>query len=314
MSAIPDALAAELAPAAPVPSPTPDDAEAPVPGPRHASSGSLPTRVLSWALLLAAATYFVFPFFALARFAFQRVPVILLDWSKIFDKWTVGSLFDAFNDVQFGASLWLSVRLAVGAIVLTLGLMLPTAMWVHLRIPSARGIVETLTVLPYVVPPIALVVGVIGAYKEALPWFFNGRYVLVPFYAILAMPFTYRSLDAGLRAIDLRTLVDASRSLGAGWGTTMFRVLMPNMRVALLTSSFLTATVVLGEYTMASLMGFSFPGRTTLPVFTANLGLSNAFAGFALGLVTLLATVVFLAVVTFLTGRRGSAAHPARGI
>ncbi len=52
----------------------------------------------------------------------------------------------------------------------------------------------------------------------------------MPFYAILAMPFTYRSLDAGIRAIDLRTLVDASRSLGAGWFTTMFRVLVPNMR------------------------------------------------------------------------------------
>ena len=77
---------------------------------------------------------------------------------------------------------------------------------------------------------------------------------LIPFYTVLAMPFTYRALDAGLRAIDLRTLVDASRSLGAGWTTTMFRVLVPNLRSALLTSAFLTATVVLGEFTMASLM------------------------------------------------------------
>ena len=83
--------------------------------------------------------------------------------------------------------------------------------------------------LPYVVPPIALVVGVIGAYRDTAPWFFTSRYSLIPFYAVLAMPFTYRSLDAGLRAIDLRTLVDASRSCGAGWFTTMFRVLVPNL-------------------------------------------------------------------------------------
>ena len=150
------------------------------------------------------------------------------------------------------STLWLSFKLALGAIVVTLALMLPTAMWVHLRIPKARGIVETLTVLPYVVPPIALVVGVIGAFQDtARRGSISSNYLLVPFYAVLAMPFTYRSLDAGIRAIDLRTLVDASRSLGAGWFTTMFRVLVPNMRVALLTSAFLTATVVLGEFTMA---------------------------------------------------------------
>ncbi len=84
--------------------------------------------------------------------------------------------------------------------------------------------------LPYVVPPIALVVGVIGAYQDTAAVVLQQQYVLIPFYAVLAMPFTYRSLDAGLRAIDLRTLVDASRSLGAGWTTTMFRVLVPNMR------------------------------------------------------------------------------------
>ena len=82
--------------------------------------------------------------------------------------------------------------------------------------------------LPYVVPPIALVVGVAGTFRDAralVPQLASCR--LIPFYSVLAMPFTYRALDAGIRAIDLRTLVDASRSLGAGWGTTLFRVLSP---------------------------------------------------------------------------------------
>ena len=258
--------------------------------------------IASWVFLIAMTTFFVFPLLAMARFAFQRVPTVLLGWSTLFDKWTVGSLTRAFEDPQFGEALWLSVRLAFGTIVVTLALMLPTAMWVHLRIPKARGLVETLTVLPYVVPPIALVVGVIGAYRDSAPWFFTSRFSLVPFYAVLAMPFTYRALDAGLRAIDLRTLVDASRSCGAGWTTTMFRVLIPNLRVSLLTSAFLTATVVLGEFTMAALMG-----RLTLQTFT------NQFAGrepqgaFALGLLTLVVVTGLLALVTVLTRKRGDA-------
>jgi putative spermidine/putrescine transport system permease protein len=288
-------------------------AEAVEPPSRTSAGGQrLGSRVAGVVLLLVAAAFFLFPFYALARASFQRVPTVVLGASNLFDKWTWDALFQAFRDPAFGDSLVLSTQIAAGAIVITIGLMLPTAVWVHLRIPKARGLVETLTVLPYVVPPIALVVGVFGAFKETTPWFFNSRFALVPFYAVLAMPFTYRSLDAGLRAIDLRTLVDASRSLGAGWGTTLLRVLMPNLRVALLTSSFLTVTVVMGEYTMASLMGFSAPGKTTLPVFTALIGQSG-FNGLALGFATLVLTTVLLAAVTFATGRRGAAAA-ARGI
>jgi putative spermidine/putrescine transport system permease protein len=288
----------------------PTEAVAPPPG--IGTSGRGPARVAAWAFLLVTALYFLFPFFSLARASFQRVPTVVLGANNLFDKWTWDALFKAYRDPQFGGALWLSTQIAAGAILLTIGLMLPTAVWVHLRLPRARGLVETLTVLPYVVPPIALVVGVFGAFKDPTPWFFNSRYALIPFYAVLAMPFTYRALDAGLRAIDLRTLVDASRSLGAGWGTTLLRVLMPNLRVALLTSAFLTATVVMGEYTMASLMGFSAPGKLTLPVFTANIGQSG-FNGLALGFATLVLTTILLAIVTFITGRRGAAAA-ARGI
>jgi ABC-type Fe3+ transport system permease subunit len=46
-------------------------------------------------------------------------------------------------------------------------------------------------------------------------------------YVVLAMPFAYRSLDSGLRSFDLRTLVDASRSLGGGWVGTLWRALHP---------------------------------------------------------------------------------------
>jgi putative spermidine/putrescine transport system permease protein len=296
------AIAPEVAPV------IPELPEAPVPGPRQRGRRNPLTSIASWLFLVAVATYFIFPLLAMARFAFQRVPVILFGWSTLFERWTWDGLFTAFRDESFGPTLWLSARLALGTIALTLALMLPTAMWVHLRLPSARGAVETLTVLPYVVPPIALVVGVIGAYKDSTPWFFNSALSLIPFYAVLAMPFTYRSLDAGLRAIDLRTLVDASRSLGAGWGTTMFRVLVPNMRTSLLTASFLTATVVMGEFTMAQLTG-----KFTLPVFQAQFYLREVQGGIALGLVTLLATTLLLAFVTFLTRRRGVAAAPVAG-
>ena len=260
----------------------------------------------SWVLLVVSAAYFFLPLVALARFSFQRVPVALLGWSNLFDRWTWDGMLAALRDPGFGPALWLSVRLALGAIVLTLGLLLPTALWVHLRAPFARGLVEVMSVLPYVVPPIALVVGVTGAFRDAAPWFIRSDLSLIPFYTVLAMPFTYRALDAGLRAIDLRTMVDASRSLGAGWTTTMFRVLVPNLTSALISSAFLTATVVLGEFTIASLLL-----KDTLPAFNQQLVLREVQGGFAVGLLTLLVTTILLALITLLTRRRSAAAETA---
>ncbi len=262
--------------------------------------------VSGWLLLLLAAAYFLLPLLALARFSFQRVPVALLGWHNLFDNWTLDGLLDALHDPGFGPALWLSVRLAIGAIILTLGLLLPTALWVHLRAPKARSLVEVLSVLPYVVPPIALVVGVTGAFRDLAPWFIRSDLSLIPFYTLLAMPFTYRALDAGISAIDLRTLVDASRSLGAGWTTTTLRVLVPNLASALISSAFLTATVVLGEFTIASLLL-----KETLPMFNLQISQREVQGGFALGLLLLLVSTIFLALITLLTRRRGSTAETA---
>jgi hypothetical protein len=65
----------------------------------------------------------------------------------------------------------------------------------------------------------------------------------------------------------------------------------------------------MGEFTMAQLMG-----KFTLPVFQAQFYLREVQGGLALGLATFVVTTLLLALVTFLTRRRGAAASIARGI
>jgi putative spermidine/putrescine transport system permease protein len=202
-------------------------------------------------VLITSAIFFLAPLLSMTRFALQRVPMPLLTWSTLFDKWSLGALTDSFKEPSFGPTLLLSLRLALGTVIVTIGLLLPTALFVHLKLPKARPIVEFLTVLPYVVPPIALVAGVSGFFRPNAKWFLNSDYSLVPFYVVMALPFTYRAIDSGIRAIDVQTLVDASRSLGASWPATLRRVLLPNLTASIVSSGFLTAAVVLGEFTIA---------------------------------------------------------------
>ena len=247
-------------------------------------------------VLIAAAIFFFAPIISTARQALQKVPMPLLTWSTLFDKWSLDPLWGVADDDLFWPALKLSLKLAIATVLITLTLLLPTALYVHLRLPRARPLVEFLTVLPYVVPPVALAAGVAAFYRANARWFFTWTWALVPFYVVMALPFSYRAIDAGIKAIDVRTLVDASRSLGAGWPTTFRRALLPNLSSALISASFLTATVVLGEFTIAVTLA-----KQTFPTFSFEYFGRDPQGGVALALLTLMMTTFLLGVLTLLT-------------
>lgn len=256
------------------------------------------TRVFPVLVLLLHALFFLAPLLTLARFALQNVPAFLLGRKTLFKKWSLEPLTMAFDHPAFWPALKLSLQLALGTVAVTLLLLVPTAIWVHLRVPKARAIVEFFTVLPYMIPAIALVAGII-VIKPHARWFLNSDFSLVPFYVVLSLPFTYRSIDAGLRAIDLKTLVDASRSLGRGWAGTVWKVVIPNLRTSMISVSFLTAAVVIGEFTIADTLL-----KETLPRFQATFVGREPQAGYALNLLALLATTALFLLLSVLTRKR----------
>jgi putative spermidine/putrescine transport system permease protein len=195
----------------------------------------------------------------------------------------------------FGSALWLSVRLAIVTTVITLALMVPTTVYVHLRLPRLRRVLEGVTILPVVLPPVVLIIGVLQVAPAALK---ASPYLLSLEYVVLAMPFAYRTIDAGLRALDVRTLTEASNSLGAGWVTTLWRVILPNLTTALLSATVLTVALVLGEYTMASLDLYQ-----TFPVWIVVFDQTSAQVSVAASLLALLVTWLFLMLIT-MTGTR----------
>jgi putative spermidine/putrescine transport system permease protein len=109
-------------------------------------------------------------------------------------------------------------------------LFVPTAFWVRLKVPKARTAVEFITLIPFVVPAIVYVFGLVRTYSHPPLLIVNSPLLLVSAYTILAMPYLYRAVDIGLRSIDVRTLTEAAQSLGAGWFTILFRIILPNIR------------------------------------------------------------------------------------
>lgn len=247
--------------------------------------------------LLAAALYFLVPLYATAEFSLET------------GRGQYG--FDAYrtilSDSAFWSSFWFSFKLAVETVAISTVLMVPTVYWVNLRLPRLRRVMDFIAVLPFVVPPVALAVGIARLFHP-VTWLIATPQILVLAYVILALPFTYRSIDAGMRAIDLHTLTEAAQSVGAGWPTVLLRVILPNLRTSILSSAFLTITLVLGEYTMASLLLFN-----TFAVYVEYTGETKANPAAALAIISFVLTWAAMLVVLYFSRGVGTRQRPQLG-
>lgn len=238
-------------------------------------------------VLAVVGAYFLVPLYAALRFSLSTTS----------GGWSVSAWTTLPGAEGFGSAFFLSLRLALLATVLAVGLVVPAGLLVHLRLPRLRALMDVCTTLPIVIPPIVLVLGLLSA---APSWLKATPYLLSLEYAVLGFPFVYRSLDAGLRAIDHATLTDAARSLGAGWRTTFTRVLLPNLRAAILSGTVLCVALAFGEFTMASLDQYQ-----TFPVWIVNFDQSNSpQTSVAASLAALGVTWALLLTISLLGGRR----------
>jgi putative spermidine/putrescine transport system permease protein len=156
-----------------------------------------------------------------------------------------------FNDNNFIKGFSFSILWGLLTIMVGVLIFVPTAYWVRLRLPQFRTAVEFVTLLPFVVPAIVFVFGLVRTFSHPPFLIVNSPALLVAGYTVLSMPYMYRAIDTGLRAIDVRTLTEAAQSLGAGWGTILFRIILPNIRAAILSGAFLSFAIVIGEYILA---------------------------------------------------------------
>ena len=121
-----------------------------------------------------------------------------------------------------------SMGLCVVTVVIMLLLMVPTMVIVHIRSKQLERAIEWVATLPLTIPAIVLVVGLGPIYRWLSADVLSTNPIWLCFaYVILVMPFAFRALAVGLNSIDVKTLCEASRSLGASWPRVFFRVAHP---------------------------------------------------------------------------------------
>ena len=264
----------------------------------------------SWFWLALGILYFFTPLFATLDFSLsmERGKISLLAYQK------------ALSDKGFIQTFSFSCLLAVATILASIALFVPTAYWIRLRLPQARRITEFITLMPFVVPTIILVFGLIRVYSKPVDVPFTDVQVFAPLtnthfgtnvlivagYMVLAMPYMYRSVDTGMRTVDVRTLTEAAQCLGANWFTIITRVILPNIRAALLSGALLTFAIVVGEVILADFLGVKAFGP-----YLFLLGQHKAYEPAALTFISFLLTWMAMGLISLFTGGQGqtSGAH-----
>lgn len=239
----------------------------------------------AWLWIVLGVLYFLVPLAATFSFSLRARRGVL----------SLTAYANVFNDPRFYQTFGFSVEMALLTIIISALLVVPTAYWVQLRLPRLRPFVELVTLLPFVIPAVVLVFGLIKLYSGPPLALVTSRWLLVAGYVVLSLPYMYRAVDTGLRSIDVRTLTEAAQSLGANWPTILFRVIFPNVRVALLSGAFVTFAIVIGELTLAQYLAWPAFGP-----YLAQMGQDRAYEPSALAIISFILTWGSIGLLQFL--------------
>jgi len=234
-------------------------------------------RTNGWTILWGALAilYFFLPMYGTLDFSLRmkRGEISLLAYEIV------------FADPRFWEGFRYSMIMAAITILVSIFIFVPTIYWMHLKVPQARPIMEIITILPFIVPAIVYVFGLIRTFSRPplqltlIP--FTTDLLIVTGYVVISMPYMFRAVDVGMRAIDVRTLTEAAQSLGSNWAQVLVNVSVPNLRIAILSGALICFATVMGELILAS-----FLVRPALGPYMQLLGLTKAYEPAALAIIS----------------------------
>lgn len=160
----------------------------------------------------------------------------------------------AFQDRWFLIVFTHSITLSAATVLTSVVLIVPTAYWVHLRLPRALPLLNLISTLPFAIPAVVLALGLIKLYGQGPLQLARTPPMLVLAYVIFTLPFMYRPVASSLEAVDVRRLTEAAQSLGASWPRTLVQVILPNIMPGILSGGLLVFATVFGEFTLATLL------------------------------------------------------------
>jgi putative spermidine/putrescine transport system permease protein len=232
--------------------------------------------------------------FTLAVCAFLIVPVGMSMLAGITRNYFIGVASGLTLDwvlkvwTDYRHTVFLSIQIALACLLCTLLLGVPAAYVLARRSSAFTRAIEELLVMPVAIPGLATALALIVTYGGWGDLRRSWLFILVG-HVLFTLPFMVRSVLAVLSSIDLKTLEEGARSLGANFAQRFFGIVIPNCRAGIVAGALMVVTLSLGEFNMTLLL--HTPLTPTLPV-----GLADAYASLRLEVGSAY-TLIFFAII-----------------
>lgn len=241
-----------------------------------------------WALLaftLAVCTFLVLPV------AMSMLAGVTRNY---FEGWRSGLTLDWVVKVwtDYRHTVFRSIRIALACLVCTLLLGVPAAYVLAKRSNALTRAIEELMVMPIAVPGLATALALIVTFGGVGGLRTSEAFILIG-HVLFTLPFMVRSVLAVMSSIDLNTLEEGARSLGASFAQRFFGIVLPCCRSGIVAGSLMVVTLSLGEFNMTLLL--HTPLTPTLPV-----GLADAYASLRIEVGSAYTLVFFVIIVPLL--------------
>lgn len=189
----------------------------------------------------------------------------------------------------------LTFKLAAVTTALLFLMSVPLAYWLTFSRYKIKYVVEVLVSLPLILPPsvlgfyLLLAFSPQNAFGKFLEQYFDLRLVftlegLIVASILYSLPFMVQPIHSGLKMLP-SSLLEASYTLGKGRLTTLFNVLLPNIKTSLITGIVLSFAHTVGEFGVVLMVGGNIPGETRVvsialydEVEAMNYGKANLYA------------------------------------
>ena len=208
--------------------------------------------------------------------AFILLPLVLVTWLAFFSQeipsfppegYSVRWFSAVFGNRSFVSGFLLSLQVGIAATLIGLALAVPASLAIARRRFPGRGAVNTLLLMPLVVPGVVLgtsiyVFQIEAEVATALP-ILGSTTGLVAAHALIVIPWAVRLVTASLAGFD-PTVEEAAKNLGASPWTTFYRVTLPAIRPGIVAGALFGFVMSFGNLEMSLFLVGA--GRTTLPI------------------------------------------------
>jgi len=236
--------------------------------------------------------------FTLAVCAFMVLPVIMSALAGITVNYFIGlesgltlrwivEVWEGYGDTIFR-----SIGISLACLALTLVLGVPAAYVLARHQNRITRVFEEMLMLPVAVPGLATALALISVFGGMGGFRTSWLFILVG-HVLFTLPFMVRAVLSVLLALDLRTLEEGAKSLGASFLQRFFHVILPNCRDGILAGALMVLTLSIGEFNLTWLL--HTPHTKTLPV-----GLADAYASMRLEVGSAYTLIFFLMIVPLL--------------